>query len=494
MNVKSLEKKEKNLVVLTIEVGADEFEAAIQDAYRKNVGRMNVPGFRKGKAPRKIVEKMYGSGVFYQDAVNASYPQAYDAAVEQSGIEPVEKADIEIQDVGPEGYTFTAGVHVYPEIEIGQYKGLSASKPDVSVDESAIDEEIDRLLRRNASIQTAERPAKMGDTVIFDFEGFVDGVPFEGGKGERHSLELGSGRFIPGFEEELVGAAAEQKFDVSVTFPGEYHAEELAGKPAVFKCLVHEVKETILPEADDEFAKDVSEFDTLAELKASIRERLEHSREHQAEHAVEDALLDQILETITGDIPDAMINNRLESLIQDFDYRLMRQNLNLQTYMQMTGQSPDDIMGQYRPMAERQVKCALIFDKVADLEKIELAPEELEAEYVRLAAEYNMDVEKIRDAISVKSITQDLRALKASKLIVETAVITEASAKDDAKPAAKPAAKKAAAKTEAKYDAKPAAKKPAAKKAPAKADTVKADGMPSEQFDKEHPPAEKAEK
>ncbi len=274
MQLKGIEKKETNQVELTISVDQEEFDKAMNQAYRKNVSRMNVPGFRKGKAPRKVIEKMYGEGVFFEDAVNACYPAAYDAAVAEAKIEPVDHPEVTVEDISPEGFTFKALVTVKPEVKISDYKGLVVEKPRVSVTEKDVKEELNRMADRNARLETVDRPVKDGDTVTLDFEGFVDGEAFEGGKGENYTLGIGSGMFIPGFEEQIVGKKAEEPFDVNVTFPEQYQAAELAGKPAVFKCLVHEVKETQKPALDDEFAKDVSEFDTLDELKADLKVKI----------------------------------------------------------------------------------------------------------------------------------------------------------------------------------------------------------------------------
>ncbi len=457
MTVKSVEKQEKNLTVLTIEIGAEEFAKACEQAYRKNVGRMNVPGFRKGKAPRRIVERMYGEGVFYQDAVNATWPDAYDQAVEQEGIQPVERPDVEVEELGAEGYTFVAKVHVYPEIEIGQYKGLSAYAPPVLASEEEINAEVDRMRERNASLVTVERAAQLGDTVVLDYEGFLEGVPFEGGKGEKQTLELGSNRFIPGFEDKLVGAKAEDEPELEITFPEDYHAESLAGKPVVFKCKIHDVKEKKLPEADDEFAKDISEFDTLQEYKDSLRERILHERERESDGAFENALLDQIIPTIKGDIPDALIAKRLEEIINDFAYRLRMQGMDINTYMQMTGMTGETLTAQFRPQAETHTKCGLIFDKIAELEGLKLEEGELDAEYARLAELYQEDIEKVRENIPEKPLTRDLLALKASKLITSSAIkLDTPPEKPETEPAPEPAPKPKKKAAPRKKAAKPA--------------------------------------
>ncbi|MCL1807664.1 MAG: trigger factor [Oscillospiraceae bacterium] len=458
MTVKSMEKKEKNLMELIIEVDKETFSAAVDRAFRKNAAKMNVPGFRKGKAPRRIIESMYGQGVFYQDAVSDTWVEAYDEAIEKEGLEPVERPDVEVETLGEDGYTFIARVHVYPEIEIGQYKGLSAYAPPAEVKDEEIDAEVERLRERNASLTTVERAAKSGDTVILDYEGFIGGVPFEGGKGEKQTLELGSNRFIPGFEEKLEGAKAGDKPDVEVTFPEEYHAEELKGKPAVFKCKIHEVKEKQLPEADDEFAKDISEFDTLKEYKESVRKRILDARERDVQHAFENALMGKIIPTLQGDIPDAIIQKHLEDIINDFSYNLRQRGMNIQQYMQIAGMDEKAMIDNFRPQAENHAKSSLIFDKIVKLENLTLAEGELNEEYTRLAEMYKIGEEEVRQSIPEKNLTKDLLALKASKLITESAIKLDKPEETEAEP--KP--KKAVPKKKTETDEKP--KKPAAKK------------------------------
>jgi trigger factor len=447
MMVKSVEKKEKNLVELLIEVDKATFSEAVDKAFRKNAASMNVPGFRKGKAPRKIIESMYGQGVFYQDAINDTWTEAYEEAVEKEGLEPVERPDVEVEEIGAEGYTFKVRVHVYPEIEIGQYKGLSAYAPKAEVSDGEIDAEVGRLRERNASLVTAERAAKMGDTLILDYEGFLDGVPFDGGKGLKQTLELGSGKFIPGFEEKLAGCQAGEEPDVDVSFPDEYHAEHLKGKAVTFKCKIHEVKEKILPEADDEFAKDISEFDTLEGYKTSVRERILQTRERESQTAFENALLQKIIPTIQGDIPEAMFQKQLENVINDFSYTLRQRGMNLQSYMQIAGMDEKAMVENFRPQAENHCKCGLIFDKIVKLENITLDDGELDAEYKRLAETYKTDEAEIRKSIPEKGLTHDLLALKAAKLITDTAVrLDKPEAEETEKPKKAAPKKKTAAK------------------------------------------------
>lgn len=424
MSLKNANKVDTNRVELEIEVDADRFEAAVNDAYKKNVRKMNRPGFRKGKAPRHLVEKLYGTGVFYEDAVNAVYPSALDEAIKESEYEYVEdKIDFDVTSVGPEGLQFKATITVKPEVELAAYKGLKAEKKAVKVSDADVEEELQKLQDRQSRLVTVEdRAAEMGDTVTFDFEGRVDGEPFEGGKAENYTLTLGSGQFIPGFEEQLVGRKADEECDVEVTFPEDYHAAELAGKPAVFHCKVHEVKVKELPELNDDFAKDCSEFDTLDELKADLRHNLEHRREHEAEDAFESELLEQLIAGFKAEVPEAMYEHRVEDSVRDFDYRLQSQGLNLDTYLQYTGMDHEAFRNGFREQAEKQVKIRLALEKIAELENIVPTAEEVEAEFAKMAEQYKMDVEKVKSLIEEKSLSKDLAVGKAMELVKETAV------------------------------------------------------------------------
>lgn len=424
MSLKAANKVDTNRVELEIEVGAEEFEKAVNNAYKKNIKKMNVPGFRKGKAPRHLVEKIYGTGVFYEDAVNAIYPEHLDAAIKESGYEYVEdKIDFDVTDVGADGLKFKATITVKPEVEIGEYKGLKASKKVEEVTEADVDAELEKLQDRNSRLVTVEdREAKMGDSVTFDFDGSVDGVPFDGGKAENYTLVLGSNQFIPGFEEQIVGKKTDEEFDVNVTFPEDYHAEELAGKAAVFKCKLHEIKEKELPELNDDFAKDCSEFDTLDELKADLKEKLSHQREHQAEDAFESKLLEQLVEILKAEIPEAMFEHRVNDSVRDFDYRLQGQGLNLDTYLQYTGMDMDAFRKGFREQAEKQVKIRLALEKIAQLENIQPTEEELEAEFARMAEQYKLDVEKVKSLVPAAELSKDLAVGKAMDLVKENAV------------------------------------------------------------------------
>ncbi len=426
MSLKSATQKETNRIELDIEVDAATFEAAVSKAYKKNIGRMNVPGFRKGKAPRHLVEKMYGEGVFYEDAMNDVYPSALDAAVTESGYEYVEdKIDLDVVSVGKEGLNFKAVITVKPEVQVGKYKGLKAAKKAALVTEEDIAEELKKLQERNSRLVMVEgRAAAEGDTVTFDFDGYVDGQPFDGGKAENYTLVLGSHQFIPGFEEQIAGKNTDEEFDVEVTFPEDYHAAELAGKPAVFKCKLHEIKEKELPELNDDLAKDASEFDTLEELKNDLKEKLTHQREHAAEDAFETQLLDQLAEGLQAEIPEAMFENRVNDSVRDFDYRLQSQGLNLQTYLQYTGMDMDAFRKGFREQAEKQVKVRLALEKIAKLEELAPTAEEIEAEYAKYAEQYKMDVEKVKSVLPEKELVKDMAVSKAMDLVKEAAEVS----------------------------------------------------------------------
>lgn len=437
MQLKGIEKKETNQVELTISVDQEEFDKAMNQAYRKNVGRMNVPGFRKGKAPRKIIEKMYGEGVFFEDAVNACYPAAYDAAVAEAKIEPVDHPEVTVDEISPEGFTFKALVTVKPEVKISDYKGLAVEKSRVSVTEKDVKEELNRMVDRNARLETVDRPVKDGDTVTLDFEGFVDGVAFEGGKGENYTLGIGSGMFIPGFEEQIVGKKAEEPFDVNVTFPEQYQAAELAGKPAVFKCLVHEVKETQKPALDDEFAKDVSEFDTLDELKADLKVKIKENKEKAAENEYDEKLIDAMLEHFEAEIPEVMFEAQIDRIVEDFGYKLSMQGMGLDTYLQMNDMPMESFRKLFRDQAEKQVKVRLALEAIAAQENLEVSEEELDKEFANLAEQNNLPADRVKQLLPAESLRGDLLTQKAVELIKSTA-----------KKPAKKAAKKAEDKEE----------------------------------------------
>lgn len=426
MNLTSSKKVDTNRHELEIAVGAEEFEKAIQSVYRKQVKNIQVPGFRKGKAPRHIVEKMYGEGVFYEDAINDLYPSVYTQAVTEANITPVDRADIEVLSVGKDGFTFKATVTVKPEVEVANYKGIAATKKVKKISDKEIDAEISRLQERNSRmVDVDDRPAEMGDYTIIDFDGYVDGVAFDGGKSERYPITLGSGQFIPGFEEQIAGHSIGDEFDVNVTFPEDYHAEELKGKAAVFKVKLHEIKKKELPEVDDEFAKDVSEFDTLAELREDLGKKLQESADKAAKDAVENQLIDSVIADMKAEIPEVMFEHRIDEMIQDFDYRLSSQGLNLQTYLQYTGMEMDSFRKTFREQAERQVKIRLALEKIVELEGLTASPEDVEAEYAKLADAYKIEVEKVKTYIPETDVTKDIAVNKAIDLVRDNAVITE---------------------------------------------------------------------
>lgn len=433
MQLKGIEKKEKNQVELTIEVGKEEFEKAMEQAYRKNVGRMSVPGFRKGKAPRKIVEKLYGEGVFFEDAVNMCYPEAYDKAVEESKIQPVDHPQIMVDDISPEGFTFKATVTVKPEVKIEGYKGLTVEKGRVSVTEKDVKEELSRMVDRNARLVTVEREAKDGDTVVFDFEGFVDDKPFEGGKAENYTLGIGSGMFIPGFESQMVGKKVDEPFDVNVTFPEEYQAKELAGKPAVFKCLIHEVKETQKPELDDEFAKDVSEFDTLKELKADLKKKITEDRKTAAQHAFEDALMQKVADGIEADIPEDMVVLQSQKMMENFKQQLAAQGIPFDQYVKMTGMDEDAIQKQSMEPALKQVRMDLAVAAIVKAENLEASDEEVENEMKNIAEKYGMDLESIKKYLPAADVKEQVIREKVIKVVADSAVAVEPEEKTEEK-------------------------------------------------------------
>ncbi len=428
MNVKSVEKQEKSTVELVIEIGAEEFEAAVQKAYLKQRGKIMVPGFRKGKAPRKVIEGMYGSGVFYEDAINEIYPQAYADAVEQEKLDAVAWPKVEIVSVGKEGLTFKAVVTVRPEVKLGEYKGLTAEKEEVKVTDEDIDNELKPYINRATRMVTVEREAQNGDTVVIDFEGFLDGKPFDGGKGEGHSLELGSGSFVPGFEEQLVGTKAGDEKDLDITFPEDYHAD-LAGKAVVFKVKVHEVKEKQLPTVDDEFAKDVSEFDTLADFKKDLAAKLTERRENQAKQAFEAAVLEQVMSNMEVEIPDAMVDFEADNLVNDMAQRIQAQGIPFEQYLAMTGMTMDMMREQAKAAALERVRRDLALNAVIAAEDIQISDEELEEEYKRLSEQYHMELDKVKEAVAADDIRKELSMKKAEQVIYDSAKVGKAPAK-----------------------------------------------------------------
>lgn len=423
MELKNVEKLEKGITALTIEISAAELETAKDQAFKKNGKKITVPGFRKGKAPRKVIEGLYGDGVFFEDALNICYPKAYDEAVEKSGIKPVAPAKVEISEMTEDGaVVIICKTPVEPEVTLSAYKGISVEKEEAKVLVADVKAELDRMAQRLARVQTVERAAKKNDTVVIDFEGFVNGTAFDGGKGENYDLKLGSGTFIPGFEDQLIGTKAGQEKDVVVTFPTEYHAPELAGKEATFKCTVHEVKETIVPAINDDFAKDVSETaETLDDLKKEVKERLLAQKTETLERDYEEALLTAVIDNMEAEIPEAMVEVQLDNVMQDFGYRLQMQGMQLNQYAQMNGMDMAQLRGMFRPQADRGVKVRLALQKIVELENLDVTEDEIEAKYKELAEQYGMEAEKVKEVLTVESITADMKLDKAVDLIKDNA-------------------------------------------------------------------------
>ena len=422
MNVKSVEKQTAKASV-TVEITRAELEPAMNKVYLKARKEIAMPGFRKGKVPRTIIEAAYGKNVFLEDAIEEMFSEIYKECVLTQDIKPVGRPSVSAVDVAEDGtVSLTIDTDLYPEVTLGQYKGLEVEKVDAAVSAEEIDAEIDRLAKNVARISTVERPAQDGDTAVIDFEGFKDGVAFEGGKGEKYDLKLGSGSFIPGFEEQVVGMSAGEEKDINVTFPENYHAAELAGAPVVFKVKVHEVKETIVPEKDDEFVKDVSEFDTMDELRADIEKRFLDEKKAGIDRAFENAAVEKAVANMTAAIPDSMVDEELERQLERMDYELRSQGASLQAYAQMMGGDMNTIKNSLRPGAENVVKTNVMLDAVVEAEKIEVSEEECEEEYAKLAEAYKLDVEKVKEILDVKGMTGDLQVRKAAKLIAESAV------------------------------------------------------------------------
>lgn len=422
-----VENLEHNMVKLTIEVSADEFEKAMQSAYVKNKGRINIPGFRRGKAPRQMIEKMYGAAIFYEDAANEIIPSAYDREVAVCDLELVSQPKIEVTQIEKgQPFIFTAEVAVKPEVTLGEYKGLEVPKADLTVTDEEIDAEVDKEREKNSRmIDVDDRAVANGDSIKLDFDGSVDGVPFEGGKAENYDLVIGSGSFIPGFEEQLVGAEIGKELDVNVTFPEEYHAKELAGKAAVFKCKVNEIKVKELPEADDDFAQDVSEFDTLAEYKEDIKKRLTEKKETEAKNAKETAALEKAVENAQMDIPAAMIDNQVRQMADDFARRIQSQGISLEQYLQFTGMTADKLLDQMRPEAEKRIKNSLVLEAIAKAESFEISDEKVEEEINKMAETYKMEADKVKELLGEAGVAQmknDLGIQEAVNFLRDSAV------------------------------------------------------------------------
>ena len=432
MSLKETKNVGTNRYELEITVDAEKFQNAIKEAYKKNAKNINIPGFRKGKAPYAFVEKYYGAEVFFEDALNLIYAEVVDEAITESGLKVInDKMDFDMVSIAKdEGVDFKVTLTTYPEITLGEYKGLKAEKVIAKVEDSEVDAQVNAMAERNARmVEVADRAAQMGDTVTFDFEGFCDGEAFEGGKAEKYTLELGSGQFIPGFEEQITGKNIGDEFDVNVTFPSDYGAENLAGKDATFKCKLHEIKFRELPAIDDEFAKDVSEFDTLEALKEDLKAKALERKQKISEEEMENDLVQQIVDSIEGEIPEAMYENRLNQSVEEFAYRLQSQGLNLETYLKYTNSTIDEFKKSFRPQAESQVKFRLALEKIVELEKIEATEEDINAQLEKMAKDYGMEVEQIKNAVPTEEIAKDLAVGKAIDFIKENAVITEVETK-----------------------------------------------------------------
>lgn len=425
MNIK-IENVEKNVVQLEIEVDAAKFEEGMQQSYKKNASQFNIPGFRKGKAPRNIVERYYGEQVLYDDAINIVCSEAYDNAVEENNLEPVDRPEIDIVQIGnKQNLIFTAKVTVKPEVELGAYMGVEVEKTEVVVTDEDVEKELAKVVEKNSRlISVTDRPIQSGDTAVIDFEGFIDSVPFEGGKGTDYNLVIGSGSFIPGFEDQLIDKNIGEEVDVNVNFPEEYGKEELNGKPALFKVVIKEIKVKELPTVDDDFAKDISEFDTLEEYKNDLRSKLEHTAQHKAEHENEDKVIKKIADNAIVEIPAVMVEKQIDAMARDFDMRLRYQGLDLQKYLEIMGMDFEGFRGQFKERAENEVKVQLVVEKISKVENVEVSDEEVEAEIVKMAEQYKQSVEDLKKSLrpeDLEYVKNDMAFRKTMKLLVENA-------------------------------------------------------------------------
>lgn len=427
MEVVSNNKTGTNTVELEVKVGAEDFEKALQEAYLRRRKNIQIDGFRKGKATRKMIEAKYGESFFYETAINSIYQRTVAEAIEDQKLDAVDIPDTKVTDVSREnGVTFVVTVTVKPEITISGYKGLKAEKTVKTVTDEEVDAEVERIRNNNARIIDVEdRPAQLTDTVIFDFEGSVDGKTFDGGKAEKFSLELGSGRFIPGFEDQVAGHSIGEDFDVNVTFPEDYNVKELAGKAAVFKCKIHEIKGKELADLDDEFAKDVSEFDTLDEYKADLKKNLQERADKRTDGELDNTISEELAKLVEGEIPDAMTENRVNDMLREWEYRNRYAGVTIKDYLKYTGLTMDQFRATFKEPAATQVKLRLALEKIAELENIEVSEDELEKQYQELAEEHKQDIAKVKELISTESLTQDIKVEKAFKFVKENAEITE---------------------------------------------------------------------
>ena len=433
MSLTSVNKLENNTVELQIQVSEEQFQDALVKAYKKKVKSIALPGFRKGKAPKAMIEKMYGKEFFYDDAINMVYPAAYEAAVEEAKIEPVDRANVsDLQVEDGKGFSFKATVTVKPEVTVKNYKGIKAEKTVETIMAADVNSELDRIIERNSLLTNVERAAKNGDKDLIDFEGIKEGVAFEGGKGENFPLVLGSGQFIPGFEEQVVGHKEGDEFEVNVTFPEDYHAEDLKGQAVIFKVKVNAVQEKELPALDDEFVKDVSEFDTLADLKKDVKEKLQQEADKKAQVDMENSLISTVIENMEGEIPQCMYENKINEMVNDFSYRLQSQGMNLDLYLHYTGSDMKTFRATFQESAERQVKIRLALEKIAEVEQLTASEEDIQAEYEKIAQNYGIDVEKVKGILPAAEIAKDVTVNKAIDLVKESAEVTEKKVKKTA--------------------------------------------------------------
>ncbi len=425
MSFKSVSEPEKNVRVLEFGCDRKTFDEAVTAVYRRKAPKLSVPGFRPGKAPQHFIEKMYGSGIFYEEAVNDMIPALYPDALKESGLKPVSRPEFDIVELNDEGLTLSAKFYVKPEVKIDGYKGLTVKKVVNEITDEAVDAEIKTVRERNArSVEITDRPAKIGDTVILDYSGSVDGELFDGGTAEKQSLELGSGMFIPGFEDQVAGHSIGEEFDVNVTFPEDYNAKELAGKAAVFKCTIHNINEKDVPELDDEFVADVSEFNTVDEYKADVRARLEKREADRADNEAKDDIITKLVEALEADIPEAMFEGEVENEFDSYTQRLSSQGISFDMYSKYTGITAEQMKEQMRPNAERQVKLRLALEQIAAQENVEVTEEDTNAEYEDIAKTYSMEVEKVKELINAEDINADLKVKKAMELVEAAATYT----------------------------------------------------------------------
>lgn len=426
MNLLKSEKKEKNEIELIIEVTPEELEASVHKAYVKNRGRIAVPGFRKGKAPRKIIERMYGVEIFLSDALDEILPQVVRFVIDDTDVDTVGRpkiSDVDVTDASA-GAKVTLIAALYPEVSIGEYKGLSAPKPETSVSDEEVEKEVEAMRARNARIETVERPAESGDTAVINFEGFLDGVPFEGGKGENYDLELGSGSFIPGFEDKIIGMTIGEERDLDLVFPENYK-EDLAGKAVVFKVKVNEIKEKILPELDDEFAKDVSEFDTLDEYRANIRDNILKSRIKEVDETFEGLLMDKLVDILDADVPDAMVDEQQDIATENLQRQISAYGMTIESYIQMLGTTPDQFSERMRESSLKQVKVTLALTKISELEGIEVSDDEVDKEYEEASERFGVKVDELKESVPREGMVRDLKLKKAAQVVKDSAVVTK---------------------------------------------------------------------